>query len=143
MTIGYENLTAEETNAVIAQGHAPSAGGRLGVDFDGTLFPFGKLFDADLQPFSGAAEAVRNFKQRGYTIYIFTSRLSETWWTAEGKGVQFGRQNLDYVKAKLDEYGIPYDSIGAEKIPCEWYIDDRALNFNNNWQEIQERILHG
>jgi hypothetical protein len=122
--------------------HPPVARKVVCIDFDGTLFPWGEL-NATSEPLFDAVETVRAFKGAGYRIVIFTSRMSPTWWIAEGW------PNDDYTYAKwfssvaqrLDEWDIPFDDITCEKVPAEYYIDDKAIEFKNNWLEIRERVL--
>jgi hypothetical protein len=63
--------------------HPPVARKVLCVDFDATLFPWGEL-NSNEPPIQGAVQAVRAFKDAGYKIVIFSSRMSPTWWAAEG-----------------------------------------------------------
>jgi hypothetical protein len=38
---------------------------------------------------------------------------------------------------------IPYDMITAEKVPAEYYIDDRAIAFRGNWLQVKKEIMDG
>src|SRR5688572_15778916 len=69
----------EQTEYGMKAGHAPVARKVVCVDFDGTLFPWGKLLDPNTKPEPGAAEAVRAFAEAGWTVVVFTSRMSRTW----------------------------------------------------------------
>lgn len=121
--------------------HPPVARGVVCVDFDATLFPWGML-DADDPPFDGAVDALRAFKDAGYTIIIFTSRLSPTWHRAEGWDALASYAHWYKVCAdRLDKWGIPWHDITAEKVPAVAYIDDKAIEFKNDWPEIQARVL--
>jgi hypothetical protein len=110
-------MQASRFNAdeVIAAGHPPVAAGTVCVDFDGTIFPF------------GAVSAVKQLKDRGYRIVIFSSRFSRTWHEHEGwdHEVALAEQKRLVAKA-LDAHGIPYDDMTAEKIPALAYFDDKA-----------------
>ena len=114
------------------------------VDFDGTLFQWGDLYEKK-PPFVGAVDAVRALKRAGYTIVIFTSRMSPTWWHAEGMDSKKAFQiQTDFCAKRLNDYGIPYDRITAEKVPAEYYIDDKAIEFEGkdfSWKEVQKRVL--
>lgn len=49
------------------------------------------------------------------------------------------RPTVIAMKDWLIEHNIPYDEIdtGERGKPlCKWIVDDRGLNFNNNWAEI-------
>ena len=106
------------------------------VDFDGTLFPYRPLYELN-PPINGAVEAVRWMKSQGYKIVIFTSRCSTTWCEQSGESLA---ANLVWVIDRLIENGIPYDDITAEKVPAEFYIDDRAIEFRGDWNEVLERM---
>jgi hypothetical protein len=116
------------------------------VDFDGTLFKWGDLKEKT-PPFVGAVQALRDFSAAGWEIVIFTSRMSPTWWDHEG--MDFKRASVQqsaFVKKRLDDFGIPFDRITAEKVPAEYYIDDKAIEFTGktfSWNEIRNRILNG
>lgn len=114
------------------------------VDFDGTLFQWGDLYEK-MPPFQGAVDAMRAFKSAGYEIVIFTSRMSPTWWEAEGMDMNkaFVTQQ-GFCQKRLTDFGIPFDRITAEKVPAEYYIDDKALNFSGSthaWKDIQREVL--
>lgn len=114
------------------------------VDFDGTLFQWGDLYEKK-PPFVGAVDAVRAFKKAGYTIVIFTSRMSPTWWQDEGMDMkQAMKMQMGFCQKRLNDFGIPFDRITAEKVPAEYYIDDKALRFEgktHSWNEIRNLVL--
>ena len=106
------------------------------VDFDGTIAPFGYLFDFP-EPLPGAIEALKNFKEAGYKVIIFTSRLSPIW--LESVGQTFS-QHVEYITNYLGKYGFTPDGLTAQKVPSEAIIDDKAIRFDNNWSEISTRL---
>lgn len=120
----------------LLNGFSPTAHGVLLVDFDGTLFPFGELF-SDSPPLPGAAEAMRKLKAMGYTLRIFSSRLASTWLNAAGEDPVVQQVHMEHL---LAQYDIPYDGFAYEKDPAQFYIDDRAIEFKNNWKEIVSRL---
>jgi hypothetical protein len=130
---------------VIKDGFPPAARGVLALDFDGTLFPFKSdtgHMNGPKSPYPGAVSFAQTAKELGFTIVIFTSRLSPTWWEAEGWDFDKAREKqYAYVAGLLNKFKIPYDLITSEKIPATWYVDDRALSFEGDWQTIHERIL--
>ena len=125
-------VKARDVQAIIDAGHPPVANNVVLVDFDGTLFPFGGLNDEDARPLAGAAAAVRELRNRGYYIVIFTSRMSPRWWMSEAgeEYLDFGVAQRDYVRRMLDKHDIPHDEITAEKVPAEAYFDDKAWRVN-------------
>jgi hypothetical protein len=117
-------------------GHPPIANKVVLVDFDGTLYPFGFLFDYP-DPLPGAVEAMQYLSKKGYRIVIFTSRLSRRWLDTVG---QTTAQHRQYIESICARDGINVSEITCEKIPAEAYIDDKAIQFKNNWDEIMESI---
>lgn len=122
--------------------HPPVARKVLCIDFDATIFPWGEL-NSEEPPIIGATTAINAFKKAGYKIIIFSSRMSPTWWAAEG----WANDRMTYQKwyysiaDRLTEWDIPFDVITSEKVPAVAYIDDKGIEFKNNWEEIQGRIL--
>jgi ribonucleotide monophosphatase NagD (HAD superfamily) len=126
----------------LKHGHSPIAEKVVCIDYDGTLFPWGELF-AYNQPLPGAVEAMKRLKEAGFTIVIFTSRLSPTWLEAEGQSEIVQRQ---YIQRQLDKYLIPWDYITSEKVPAVAYVDDKAIFFEgDNWRRIASVLVgrHG
>lgn len=120
----------------------PVAKGVICVDYDATLVPWGEL-DSVPEPLPGAVKALQRFKEAGYKIVILTSRMSPTWWAAEGwpNSPQIASRWWYSVADVLERHGIPFDMITAEKVPAVYYIDDRAVSFRNNWEEIERMVL--
>lgn len=104
-------------------GHPPIANRTICIDFDGTIVPWGKLM-APKHPFPGVGPAIRALKAEGYTIVIFTSRLSMTWLVDEDHDPD---EQYAYVAGILERNSIPYDRITSEKVPAEAYFDDKAI----------------
>lgn len=124
--------TLEEAQKVIANGHPPEADKLIMIDFDGTIAPFGMLFDFP-KPLAGVMEFAWMMKKKGYRIGIFTSRLNKEWL----KNVhQTRKQHIEYITEYCKRNAIPFDFITSDKYPCEQYFDDKATNVKDNWWEI-------
>jgi len=121
--------TVNEAEDVISKGHPPIADKVVLVDFDGTLYPFGYLFDWP-PPIKGAAGFLKFLHSQGYKITIFTSRLSKTWLKSVN---QTAAEHIKYIKDICKRDGISIAGITSEKIPCEFMIDDKAVPFFGNW----------
>lgn len=121
-----------EARDIISKGRPPEAEKLALIDFDGTIYPFGYLFDYGAQPKKNAVNILNRIAKRGYRIEIFTSRLSPTWLASVG---QTAEQHIEFMSAVLTRDGIPFHGFTAEKKPCEFYIDDRAIAFRNDWMK--------
>lgn len=117
-------------------GHPPVAEGVVCVDFDGTIAPFGDLFGYP-EPLPGAKDFLVMLRKKGYTIVIFTSRLSTVWHRHEGRDPARGIfEQVEYLRKYCEMYGLDVDSVTAEKIPAEAYIDDKAIEFTS-WDSVK------
>lgn len=124
---------------MLKNGHPPAADGVICVDFDGTIAPFGDLFGFP-PPLPGAKEFLLMLREQGYTIVIFTSRLSTVWHAAEGRVPAQGIfDQVTYLQEYFDRYGLPADNVTAEKVPAMAYIDDKAIEFNT-WLGAKRRF---
>jgi hypothetical protein len=123
----------------IENGHDRLADKVILVDFDGTIFPFGDLFDYDSEPLPGAKNALARLALAGWEIRIFSSRISPEWLAARG---QTREDQTDYMAARLTQFGIPFSDFVDHKAPSEWIVDDKALPFNGrNWKHIAAKVL--
>lgn len=106
----------------------------ISVDFDGTIVEHAFPEIGDLKP--GVKDALTRLSQT-YEIVISSCRASALF---------AGAHRVDYVqrmKEFLDENQIPYDRIdmGNEgKIVAVAYIDDRGIEFKDNWHDIADRL---
>lgn len=108
----------------------------LSIDFDGTIveheFPnIGPLID-------GAKEALQRLSKK-YEIVISSCRASRLFNHPGQKN-----PHLEEMIEFLDANEIPYDRIdmGNEgKVVAEYYIDDRAITFRDNWGTISRELM--
>jgi hypothetical protein len=109
------------------------------VDFDGTIVDFAYPHIGKIKP--GVKEALTRLKELGYNIIIYSCRTSryypETFTEARNK------VTIAEMIWFLKEAGIPYDEVddGTKGKPfADFYIDDKAVEFKDNWPEIAARI---
>lgn len=103
----------------------------LVLDFDGTIvdhcFP-------DIGPIKpGAIEAITRLRTK-FHIIISSARNSS---------VFESRSSHDEMVKFIQENNIPHDQIddgSFGKLPAIAYIDDRAVEFKDNWLEIASRF---
>lgn len=99
----------------------------VAVDFDGVIGV----------NFSKARHFLNVLKNKGHTIVIWSSRNNSR---------QHGKNKLKLMsdmKKLLDENDIPYDEIddgSVGKFHAQVYIDDKAIKFDNNWEEMVSKI---
>jgi len=109
------------------------------IDFDGPIHKYsqgykdGSLYD---KPPEGTKEFIDWLKDKGYQIVIFTTRASKTNDYETG-----GNHKKEIIKIQkyLKEHEIHYDLITAEKLAANFYIDDRAIHFNN-WKDVADEV---
>lgn len=119
---------------------------RIAVDFDNTLcdgvFPeIGKV-----KP--GAKEALAIFRTLGYRVIIWSCRTCH--WDYDVFGGNPEQPTLERSRVKemiewLDANGIEYDEVddGSRGKPgADFYIDDRAIRFEDNWNDIAFHVLN-
>src|ERR1700729_2927855 len=117
---------------------------RICVDFDGTLCDHAFPSIGKVKP--GAKEALETFKALGYIIIIWSCRTCS--WDKEifGYPAEEYYHALDRLHVKemvewLAKEQIPYDIIddGSKGKPvADFYIDDKAICFKDNWAIIAD-----
>lgn len=108
------------------------------IDFDHTISPNGYSYkpqDMALPPIDGAIEAIQGFKSMGHKIIIFSCRANK-----EVVGDDVVEKKTKEMTDYLQKYHIPYDSVFKGKPNYDIVIDDKAIGFNNNWNEIKKAI---
>jgi len=77
-------------------------------------------------PLPGANEALAQLRKSGWVIVLFTARHFNHWKTT-----------VDWLK----KHEVVYDQLVFGKPPARYYIDDRAIPFDGNWQRVSERLM--
>jgi hypothetical protein len=114
----------------------------IAVDMDSTILYFDEHMWPELgEPLPGAKEALQKFKEMGYYVIVYTCRMN-------GRARDNGEiaVQLPAIIQKFEEHGIPYDEIAmAEdgKVSADYYIDDKAIRFENNWSEVVDFVQKG
>ena len=110
----------------------------LAIDFDGVIHTFNGWGDGTCygQPIEGSIEAVRRLSQK-YNIIIFTAKARPD------RPLVNGRTGHELVTEWLDKFELTQyiDYVTHEKPRAKFYIDDKGIRFDNNWQEILGDIL--
>jgi hypothetical protein len=93
---------------------------------DGTICTEEKTFSRSLAyPKKDAVDIINNLYLEGHIIIIYTAR---TWMEYE--------MTTDW----LNKNGIKYHQLFMGKPIGDVWIDDRALQFSDNWKEIYQTI---
>lgn len=95
------------------------------IDLDGVLNTYDGTFDENVIPpiRKGAVDFLKKLSQK-YKIKIFTTRklmLASMW----------------IIENRLEKY---IENITNIKEPCYLIIDDRCINFNGNYADIEKQI---
>jgi len=114
----------------------------IAVDLDGVILNFNwsswatRDMDYFGTPIKGGAKALKKLKQRGYRIIIHTCRTNPIL-----NNSYCVEKLYEKVARVLKKNKIPYDEIwlGMGKPIADYYIDDRAIKFEN-WKQALEEI---
>lgn len=112
----------------------------LGVDFDGTICDF--EYPNIGKPKEGVKEALALLRAVGYRIVIWTCRTCSYHFDIFGgdpKQPTMERPNVIAMRDYLKVHDIPYDEIddgSRGKLHADYYIDDKGIAFQNNWEQI-------
>lgn len=101
------------------------------IDFDGTINS--SQYPDMREPTPGVKEALQEIQDIGYEIHILSCRTNPD----VTKYAIDREEQVRTIRKYLDEYKIPYDVVLNEYKPvARFYIDDRAIEFNEDWREV-------
>lgn len=110
----------------------------IAVDFDGVVHEFRGWGDGTCygDPINGSIEAIKLLSEK-YNVIIFSAKVRPD------RPLVHGKTGLELVEQWLEKHGLMdyIVSITHEKPRAKFYIDDKAIYFNNNWLEILERVM--
>lgn len=113
------------------------------VDVDGTiceLRPEGKLY-SELKPNLPMIEKLREFRELGYSIILYTARNMNTY--NERIGL-INKHTAPELLKWLDEWQVPYDEVVFGKPWAKgrgFYIDDKAIR-PDEFLNMSEKDIH-
>lgn len=83
-----------------------------------------------------ARESLKAFQDAGLFVMIHTGRVSQYWMNDH---LEEACKVADY----LNSIQLPHDSIwtGHGKPMANWYVDNRGVRFQNNWEFIREQVI--
>jgi hypothetical protein len=98
------------------------------IDLDGTICTEERMFSRALaEPIPGSVEQVNLLYDQGHTIIIYSAR---TW------------MEFEMTTAWLKRNGVKYHQLMLGKPIGDIWIDDRAVRFCNNWEEIMSKHIN-
>jgi phosphoheptose isomerase len=110
----------------------------IAIDFDGVLHNFDKgYYDGTCygEPIYGSQEALKQLSQK-YNIIIFSSKC------LPDRPLVNGLSGRELIMGWLQKYDLLkyVKDITHIKPRAKYYIDDKAISFKNNWQEILSQL---
>ena len=110
----------------------------IAVDFDGVVHEFNGWGDGTCygEPLPGALNAIKKLSE-SYNVIIFTAKVRPDRPLVQGKTGQ------TLVIEWLDKYDVLkyVQEVTHEKPRAKYYIDDKAIKFENNWKDILTEVL--
>lgn len=110
----------------------------LAIDFDGVIHKFDGWGDGTCYgaPIQDSIESVKKLSEH-YNIIIFTAKVRPD------RPLVSGKTGHELVVEWLKKHQIYHlvQEITHEKPRAKFYIDDKAIKFENNWKEIVDEVL--
>lgn len=116
------------------------------IDVDQTLCPLrgpDENYSA-LEPYHDIVQKVREYKERGWYVIIYTGRQMRT---HEGNQGLINATTLPALVTWLNKHNIPFDEIWPNKPWCGFngvYVDDHTINpsifLSQSWESIQKIV---
>lgn len=112
----------------------------LVIDFDNTICELRKHGQpySEVLPKMGVKESLDKFKERGWRIVVYTASGMATY---DGNLQDIYKKRYPEIMEWLLSQSIPFDELIMGKPLASYYIDDKAINFNDNWKDITDKIL--
>jgi trehalose-6-phosphatase len=95
------------------------------IDLDDTLCTHSGDY-AKADPIPGAQEALTKLRKAGWCVVVYTGRHFNQW-----------QVTVDWLAC----HGFEYDQIVFGKPPARFYIDDRAIRFDGNWDQVCRELV--
>ena len=101
----------------------------IAIDFDHTICDTAHPIPGRRMgpPMEGVKDALRELRANGHTIIVHT-----VW------GDEKGRKTIaDF----MNYYELPFNEITNIKPLASFYVDDKAVRFEGNWEETLKRLV--
>ena len=112
----------------------------IAVDFDGVVHNFDKGWHDGTcygDPLPGSLEAIKKLSKK-YNVIIFSAKVRPDRPLVEGKS---GKELVIEWLKKHEIFSCVKD-VTHEKPRAQYYIDDKAIKFVDNWEEILKEVCN-
>jgi len=111
----------------------------IAIDFDGVVHTFDKGWHDGTcygEPIEGSLEAIKKIAEK-YDIIIFSAKVRPD------RPLVNGKTGKELVIEWLENKGVMkyVKDITHEKPRAQFYIDDKAIKFENNWSKIIKEVI--
>ena len=111
----------------------------IAIDFDGVIHTFNKGWHDGTcygKPIKGSLDAIKKISKK-YKIIIFSSKVRPD------RPLVNGKTGYDLVAEwlKKNKFSNYINEITHEKPRANYYIDDKAVLFSDNWNKVLDKIL--
>tara|TARA_R110002020_G_scaffold265980_3_gene480821 strand:+ start:3140 stop:4147 length:1008 start_codon:yes stop_codon:yes gene_type:complete len=111
----------------------------LAIDFDGVIHNFDKGWHDGTcygDPIEGSLEAIKKLSEK-YNLIIFSAKVRPD------RPLVDNKTGKELVCEWLKKHGVMkyIQEVTHEKPRAKYYIDDKALEFKDNWFNILERVM--
>ena len=119
----------------------------VAVDFDKTICDSKYPVIGGLKP--GVLEALTKIMEAGYWIIVWSCRTCKFYpevFNPTNEPLDLSRPTTLEMISYLDTNKVPYDDVDdgtMGKVYAAYYVDDKAVRYNENWNEIAEFITGG
>ena len=137
-TLGIESEVTETSNLNVPPGFENQLN-NIGVDFDGVIHTFDKGWHDGTcygKPIDGSLDAIKKLSEK-WNIIIYTAKARPD------RPLVNEKTGVELVWEWLEKYDIAkyIDEVTHEKPRAEYYIDDKGIKFENNWNQILQEVL--
>lgn len=110
----------------------------IAIDFDGVIHTFDRGWHDGTcygEPIAGSLDIVKSLSER-YNVIIFTAKARPD------RPLVNNKTGKELVTEWLEHHNVLQYVVEVthEKPRAQYYIDDKAIKFDNNWEEILEEI---
>ncbi len=107
------------------------------IDIDGTVCSQTQGDYENAKPFQKALDIVNCLYDEGFEIVFFTARFMGRY---KGDLEKVYQQGYDFTFNQLKEWGVKFHKLYLGKPSHHILVDDKALFFNPNWEDIYNAI---